>query len=141
MRDIVQSKTIIYILSIFTFFLSCSKNTSPVEPINQEHFEFILYDGLNTSNILQISTALEDNYQRIVNDLQVTKMPIITVKIWADYNHFLDDMENDIGIRYTGATGYIFSPTELRIFYNSQVSTEYEAYQPHYNFLSSNYKR
>ena len=118
----MQFKIIIYLVLIFSLFLSCSKNTSPVEPVNKEHFEFILYDGLNNSDILQISTALEENYQRIIDDLRVSEMPKITIKIWADYNHFLNDMEADIGIRYTGATGYIFSFTEFRIFYNAQVS-------------------
>ncbi len=117
----MQFKIIIYLVLIFSLFLSCSKNTSPVEPVNKEHFEFILFDGLNNSDILQISTALEENYQRIIDDLRVSEMPKITIKIWADYNHFLDDMEADIGIRYTGATGYIFSFTEFRIFYNAQV--------------------
>ena len=28
-------------------------------------------------------------------------------------------MENDIGVRYTGATGYIFGMTEIRIVYNN----------------------
>jgi len=49
-------------------------------------------------------------------------MPRVTIKIWADYDHFLDDMETDIGIHYNGATGYIFGPTESRLFYNAQVA-------------------
>jgi len=115
-------KAIYYLLVIFAFILSCSKDKTPVEPIDEKHFDFILYDGLNTSDILQISTALEENYQRIVDDLRVSEMPKVTVKIWTDYNHFLEDMENDLGIRYTGATGYIFGPTESRLYYNNQVA-------------------
>lgn len=118
----MHSNTIVFLLFLFTLFLSCSKQTTPVEPINKAHFEFILYDGLNTADILSTSTALDDNYQRILDDLQVTGMPKITIKIWADYNHFLDDMENDIGTRYTGATGYIFGPTESRLYFNDQVA-------------------
>ena len=118
----MKLKSLFILLLFITSFLSCSKNTTPVEPINEEHFEFILFDGLNTSDILPTSTALENNYQRIINDLHVADMPKVTIKIWADYNHFLNDMESDIGIRYTGATGYIFSFTELRIFYNNQVA-------------------
>jgi hypothetical protein len=118
----MQVKYTLYILSIFLLFLCCSKNTNPVKPINFEHFEFILFDGLNNSDILHISTALEDNYQRIIDDLRISEMPEVTVKIWADYNHFLDDMENDIGIRYKGATGYIYGPTESRLYFNNQVA-------------------
>ena len=81
-----------------------------------------MYDGLTSANILGISQELERNYARILSDLRVDSMPKITAKIWGDYNHFLEDMENDIGIRYTGATGYVFGMTEIRIYYNSQAS-------------------
>ena len=118
----MKSKTIIVFLFLSLFLLSCKKDKIPVTPVNEEYFEFILYDGLNISEILHISSALEENYQRIINDLQVSEMPVVTVKIWADYNHFLDDMENDIGIRYTGATGYIFGATESRLYFNNQVA-------------------
>jgi len=118
----MQSKSIVFALFISAFFLSCSKSKTPVEPINEEYFEFILYDGLENSDIIQISTALKENRQRIIDDLQVSEMPKVTVKIWTDYNHFLEDMENDLGIRYTGATGYIFGPTESRLYYNNQVA-------------------
>lgn len=115
----MQSKTVIIFLCVF--LLSCSKDKTPVEPIDEEHFEFILYDGLNNSDVAHVSTALNENYQRVIDDLRIAEMPKVTIKIWADYNHFLDDMENDIGIRYTGATGYIFGPTESRLYYNNQV--------------------
>jgi len=122
LRDIMQSKSIVFVVLVFIFFLSCSKSKDPVAPIDEDHFEFILYNGLVPSDIAHVSTALNENYQRIIDDLQVSEMPDVTVKIWADYNHFLDDMENDIGTRYTGATGYIFGPTESRLYFNNQVA-------------------
>lgn len=118
----MQSKHIVFVVFIFSLVLSCSKDTSPFAPVPREHFDFVLYDGLDNKDISGISSALEENYERIVDDLQVTEMPKIIVKIWADYNHFLDDMENDVGIKYSGATGYIFDLTESRIFYNDQVA-------------------
>ena len=117
----MPSKTITISLFFLFYLFSCSKDKIPFAPLNEEHFEFILYDGLNTSDILQISTTLEENRQRIIDDLLVSGMPKVTVKIWADYDHFLNDMENDIGIRYTGATGYIFGSTESRLYFNNQV--------------------
>jgi hypothetical protein len=49
-------------------------------------------------------------------------MPKVTVKIWSDYDNFLQAMEDDIGTRYVGATGYIYSNSEFRIFYNQEVA-------------------
>ncbi len=49
-------------------------------------------------------------------------MPHVTVKIWSNYENFLNAMETDIGIRYTGATGYVLGAEEIRIFYTNQVS-------------------
>jgi hypothetical protein len=80
-----------------------------------------LYDELTASSIVEISEELEINYTRILADLQIQSMPEITVKIWSDYNNFLATMENDIGVRYTGATGYIYGMTEIRIIYNNQA--------------------
>ena len=105
---------------IFTQFLSCSKSTDPVCELDGEYFKFILYDGLTATNIAEISRELGNNYTRIIDDLQIQSMPKITVKIWSDYNNFLIAMENDIGVRHTGATGYIFGMTEIRIIYNNQ---------------------
>jgi hypothetical protein len=48
-------------------------------------------------------------------------MPQVTVKIWASYDNFLDAMESDIGIRYTGATGYVFGKEEIRIYDTNQT--------------------
>ena len=108
------------ILLFLAIFLSCSSSIDPEYNLNKDHFEFILYDGLTTSQIININNALENNYTRICNDLQVAEMLKVTVKIWSDYNNFLEAMENDIGIRYVGATGYIFGMYEFRIFYNAQ---------------------
>jgi hypothetical protein len=78
---------------------------------------------LPTSNIDEISYELEENYDRITTHLNVGAIPQIAVKIWTDYDEFLIDMEDDIGTIYNGATGYIYSNTELRLFYNSLTPT------------------
>jgi hypothetical protein len=108
-------------LLFLTVFLSCSKSIDPVYELKSEHFDFILYDGLTATNITEISEELENNYNRIIDDLQLQNMPKVTVKIWSDYNNFMEAMENDIGIRYTGTTGYIFGMTEFRIYYTTQA--------------------
>ncbi len=108
------------LLFFLTIFISCSSSTDLDNELEENHFSFILYDGFSSSNIMEISKELENNYKRILDDLQVQRMPKVIVKIWADYNNFLEAMKNDIGIRYEGATGYVFGMTELRIYYTPQ---------------------
>ena len=118
----MKIKLILFLVFIIFFILSCSESTAPLEETQDKHFDFILYNGLSTTNIADISEALENNYGRIINDLQVQSMPVITIKIWADYTNFLDAMENDIGTRYNGATGYILGMSEFRLFYTNDVA-------------------
>jgi hypothetical protein len=118
----MQFKYVLISLFVLTFFFSCKKSTDPVNEPNPEHFDFILYDDLDTTHITKIFENLENNYSRIISDLKVESMPKVTVKIWSDYNNFLEAMENDIGIRYNGATGYIFGMTEFRIYFNNNAS-------------------
>ena len=113
---------IFVIILLFAFFLTCSESTQPEYNLNDDQFDFILYDGLTTSQVINVKNALENNYIRITRDLKVKNMPKVTVKIWSDYNNFMKAMEDDIGIRYLGATGYVYGMHELRIFYNGQVA-------------------
>lgn len=104
------------------FFLFCSESSEPEYNLNNDRFDFILYDGLTTSQIINVKDSLENNYNRITSDLNVTNMPKVTIKIWSNYDNFMQAMEDDIGVRYTGATGYIDNMSEFRIFYNGQVA-------------------
>jgi hypothetical protein len=122
--NLIPEKALISIIISFIVISSCSKSTEPIAALNASRFEFVLYDGLTQGNILQVSQELERNYIRILSDLQVDNMPVVTVKIWANYSHFLDVMESDIGIRYIGATGYVYGMTEFRIFFNSRSNSE-----------------
>lgn len=101
---------------------SCEQSTEPEKNLEDEQFYYVLYGGISSSTITGISKELENNYSRIITDLQVQSMPKITVKIWEDYDTFLDDMENDIGTRYQGATGYIYGMTEFRLYNTAQIS-------------------
>lgn len=67
------------------------------------------------SILAPIRRKLNHNYLRIMNDLDVNSMNKVTVKIWGNENNFLDDMEHSLGIRYTGASGWVWSSTDIRI--------------------------
>ncbi len=111
------------ILMISTIFClhSCEIGTNSSDT-EETHFDFVLYDDLSLSDISDISEELEYNYQRIVDDLQVKNMPHVTIKIWANYDNFLETMENSLGVRYEGATGYIFGSSEIRLYYTAHIS-------------------
>jgi hypothetical protein len=110
-------------ISIFLLFaISCDNPSETDEPSSNEHFNFVLYNGLVESEVSKIKVNLNNNRQRILDDLRITNMPEVIIKIWGDYASFLNDMETDIGTRYNGATGYIFSPTEVRMFFNSSAA-------------------
>ena len=110
------------VLSILLLFDGCSgedinesKSPDILIPATSEHFSFVLYDGLPESIIAPIIARLEENYGRIRDDLDLNSINKVTVKIWNDETHYLNDMQNDIGTRYPGSTGYVYSATEVRI--------------------------
>ena len=112
-------KRIILLLTLLCL-ISCDYCEYATE-LDENNFEYILFDGLTLSDISEISEELETNQHQILNTLNVINMPIVTVKIWTNYDNFLHEMEADIGIRYTGATGYVFGKEELRIYYTNQA--------------------
>ena len=129
---IIQSmmKTIFSLLLILFFhlFSSCSKasETNIIDAIIVEdsHFEYILNDGLTENILAPIQRKLNDNYSRIMNDLDVNAMNKVTVNIWNNEMKFLDDMELNLGIRYNGASGWVKSSIDLRILYRGNNTAQ-----------------
>jgi hypothetical protein len=124
------AKIRIIILSIIAFLFSCSgenvtdqkNNPNNITVVTSNHFSFILYDGLSESISQQILTKLENNYTRVLNDLNIATKIKVTVKVWSDETHFLNDMQSDLGVKYPGSQGYVYGTNEIRIFYSSNVA-------------------
>lgn len=107
---------------------SCAKDSetnddNPVV-IEKGNFSFVLHDGLAQSIIAPINTKLNDNYSRVLNDLEVSSMNKVSVKIWNNETNFLDDMEQAIGQRYQGASGWVYSSTDIRILYRGSYTSQ-----------------
>ena len=78
------------------------------------------FDGTDISQIQAVIDALESNYGRIVSDLEPVNMPVVRAMIWSDENEFNKIMLAHLGHGYTGVTGYVAGPAELRILLTSR---------------------
>jgi hypothetical protein len=109
------------------FIMSCKEPEiikKDIQNGNEEHFSFILYDGLYWDIIPPIKNKLQENYIRVLNDLSIDSLRKITVKIWNNENDFLDDMQNTLGIKYPGAGGWVYKGTELKILHRGQNTAQ-----------------
>ncbi len=109
----------ILVLFLSSIVVSCESNSSSETTNGEEHFSFILYDGLTDSITVDITATLMNNYDRITSTLQVDSMPHVTIEIWRNYNNYLNAQQANIGRAYNGSTGYIKSPTELCVYLNA----------------------
>lgn len=118
-------KKLFVILTLLTGITSCKEentiNSSATilqndqTTIQSTHVSFVLYDGPTQSITSPIIEKIDQNFERIITDLQLTSLPNIKVEIWNDETHFQNDMKRDIGTNYWGATGYVYSSTNVRI--------------------------
>jgi len=115
-------------LLLIAALISCAKdadtNNGSQIIIEESNFIFVLHDGLTQSIIVPINTKLNDNYSRVLNDLEVSSMNKISIKIWNNENNFLNDMEQAIGKRYQGASGWVYSSTDIRVLYQGSYTSQ-----------------
>lgn len=120
MRSIITAFGI-QILLLFSFANTESNDLNTVE-IDTDNFSFVLYDGLSQHKLASIQSKLSDNYVRVLGDFEITSMGKVTVRIWSNEKNFLDDMERAIGRRYTGASGWVYSATDIRVLYRGNAT-------------------
>ncbi|OFX86044.1 MAG: hypothetical protein A2W99_16430 [Bacteroidetes bacterium GWF2_33_16] len=115
-------------LLLITVLSNCAKDTETTDDdpviIEEGNFTFVLHDGLTQSIITPINTKLNDNYSRVLNDLEVSSMNMVSVKIWNNETNFLEDMEQAIDQRYQGASGWVYSSTDIRILYQGSYTSQ-----------------
>ena len=118
------------VLSFIILFTKCSgENTVDSKSTNHDtvsvvsdHFSFLIYDGLSQNISEPILKKLEDNYARVLDDLRLSSINKVTIKIWNDETHFLNNMQNDLGIKYPGALGYVYNGSEVRILFRGNAA-------------------
>jgi hypothetical protein len=83
-----------------------------------------LYAGTAADSLVQdVANRLESEYDRILDDLQLSAVPRVTVRIWSDSTTYYQAMEQYLGTRYAGASGYVAGSVEIRLLSNSQVAS------------------
>ena len=85
----------------------------------ENQFQYVLYNDLKETDVTHMTSFLESNYQRILQDLNVSSLPLVTVRIWKNYEDFHQEQENSLGQRYIGSMGYITwaKQPELKLMY------------------------
>ena len=107
---VLATFTVISTILYFTLFV----NRPAILKRESEHFSFY-FDGFSEARIQPIIDSLEKNYDRIITDLEVDSMPVVRVKIWTSRMGFYREMERLLGVRYSGADGYVFGPSEFHV--------------------------
>ena len=84
--------------------------------------EFVLYDN----EPLDEQPAIEDKLNHIAEQLNSKyKLPketdTIHVHVWRDYEEYLVAQKRITGSEFRGSGGYIFSETDVALFYNDQT--------------------
>jgi hypothetical protein len=83
--------------------------------VASDNYVVSLEDGLPAVCATPLIRKLEANHARVLADLGLGTGPKVTIRLWNGEARFLDVMQQDIGTRYTGAAGYVFSSTEVRV--------------------------
>jgi len=127
-QRMIKKISLLMLIITFHLFSGCTRasETKIIDAVIvvDSHFEYILYDGLPESILIPIQRKLNDNYSRVLNDLEVTNMNKVTVKIWGNETNFLDDMEQTLGRRYIGSSGWVGSSTDIRILNRGNATAQ-----------------
>ena len=87
--------------------------------ITTPHFQ--VFAGTTPEATLRATVdRLEAEYPRILQDLGLTVMPAVTVRIWQDQSTYFSELTRYFGVSYQAA-GYITGPAELRLLENAQL--------------------
>jgi hypothetical protein len=116
---------------LLTAYLGCSP-ASPTPPsttpealtLRNQTAHFAIYAGSASDSLVQdVANRLEGDCGRVLADLRLDDVPRVTVRIWSDSTSYYQAMEQYFGTRYSGASGYVAGPTEIRLLSNPQLAS------------------
>jgi hypothetical protein len=110
--------------------VSCGGGGTPTNPtatvealelrVQTDHFR-VLAGATPDASVRAAADRLEAEYPRILRELSLSSLPIITVRIWHDHDTYFNELTRYFGVRYQAA-GYITGATELRVLDVPQLS-------------------
>ena len=89
--------------------------------ITTTHFR-VLAGNAPDGALRAAADRLEADYSRILQELGLAALPVITVRVWQDETAYFNELTRYFGVRY-GAVGYITGPTELRALNTAGLPT------------------
>lgn len=89
--------------------------------VETSHFR-VLAGTTPDTTVRAAADRLEQEYGRISINLNLSGLPVMTVRIWQDDATYFDELTRYFGVRYQAA-GYITGPAELRVLAVPQLAT------------------
>ena len=117
------------VLTLAVLSICCGGGTasSPTEAaeslelrVTTAHFR-VLAGATPESTLRGAADRLEAEYPRILQDLGLSTVPVVIVRIWQDEGAYFSELTRYFGVRYQAA-GYITGPTELRLLNTPQLA-------------------
>ena len=112
----------IVVVAAFSYYILYTPRECTLRE-ESEHFSFY-FDGFSMATIRPIIDSLEENYDRIIADLEVDSMPVVRAKVWRSRAGFYREMERLLGVRYSGADGYVYGPREFHVMLVDDVAVK-----------------
>lgn len=73
-----------------------------------QQFQYFYYDDLSQELVNSQVIFLEENYLKIMNDLELKELPAITVRFFAEYENLYKAEEERLGERFEGSAGFVW---------------------------------
>ena len=122
------------LIALSTSILCAQSDTS----LEASRFNIVLHDSLEQADVAHLIEALNANYEPVKTHLMVPSLPVITIQIWADVEHYQQAMEATLGMRFPGSRGYVTGDRELRLLYHRRLSAQKEAVHEFVHVVSLN---
>jgi hypothetical protein len=92
--------------------------------LRSETAHFVIYAGLASESLVQdVANRLEGERGRVLADLRLGNVPLVAVRVWSDSSAYYEAMGQYLGTRYSGASGYVAGPAEIRLLSSPQLAS------------------
>ena len=75
-------------------------------------FQILFHDNLGPQSASSVVDYLAQHFSRVMQELQVSDLPPVTVHLWADYENLYAAQEERYGQSYPGSGGSVWWPAD-----------------------------